>query len=160
MTPTPREIGVKVLDTFSEIAASIGYSPVHGRIIGALLAAGKPLSLSEIAKATGYSNGMVSLSMDLLEVLGLIRKIKKQGDRQLYIELNGDLLECLKKAFVMKLEKSIANSLRELGSERAGLEKLPAGPEKEVVLRTLAVLEKEIKRLDKYTKLLAGIRLP
>lgn len=154
------EIEKKVLDTFSDIASGIGYSPVNGRIIGALLVAGKPLSMNQISRTAGCSPGMVSISMDLLDVLGVIKKLRRPGDRQVYAELHGDLLECLKKAFVMKLEKSTAGSLREFAESKAALESLPAGPERDSALRTIGVLEGQIRRLEKYTKMLAGIKLP
>ena len=49
-----------ILATFSELASTLGYSPIHGKIIGALLVEGGPLSLQELAKRTKYSSGMIS----------------------------------------------------------------------------------------------------
>ncbi len=141
----------RILDIFADVAGSIGYSPLHGKIIGVLLVKGKTMSLQELAKETGYSTSMVSLSLDLLEVLGVIKKIKKTADRKLYIDLSGDLLECLKRAFVMRLERSIALSLTEFEK----LRKHARGDTK-----ALGILENEIKRLDKYVKLLSRISLP
>lgn len=147
----------RIYSTFAEVAGSIGYSPLHGKIIGVLLVKGKPMSLQDLAKGTGYSSSMVSLSLDLLEVLGIIKKLKKPGNRKLYVELYGDLLECLKKAVIMKLEKSVETSLAEFEQGKQELKKLGGG---DGVLRTIEVLEREIKRLEKYVKLLARIRLP
>jgi DNA-binding transcriptional regulator GbsR (MarR family) len=149
----------KIFSTFSDIASSIGYSPLHGQIIGVLLVKGKQLSLQELAKETGYSSSMVSLSLDLLEVLGVVRKVKRTADRKLYIELTGDLLECLKNAIMMRLEKSITSSLKEFSSNRQALESTE-GKEKEGVLNTLDILEKEVKRLESYVSLLSKTRLP
>ena len=144
----------RILDIFSDVAGSIGYSPLHGKIIGVLLVKQRSMSLQEIAKETGYSSSMISLSLDLLELLGVIKKVKKAADRKLYIELSGDLLECLRKAFVMKLERSISGSLAEF-------EKLKKDSRENKSSRhTLDVLEKEIKRLDKYVSLLSKISLP
>jgi len=144
----------RILDTFAEVAGSIGYSPLHGKIIGVLLVKDRPMSLQEVARATGYSSSMVSLSLDLLDVLGVIKKVKKAGDRKLYIELSGDLLECLKKAFVMKLERSIKGSLNEFGNLRKSAKSDASAS------NTLDVLEKEIKRLETYINLLSKIKLP
>ncbi|UCD07264.1 MAG: hypothetical protein JSW41_05580, partial [Candidatus Aenigmatarchaeota archaeon] len=82
----------KIYSTFSDIASSIGYSPLHGKIIGVLLVRGREMSLQELAKETGYSASMISLSLDLLELLGVIKRVKKTGDRNLYIVLQRDLL--------------------------------------------------------------------
>ncbi len=143
-----------ILSTFGQVAESIGYSQVHGRIIGALLIGGGDMSLQDIAKRTGYSVPMISLSLDLLDVLGVVKKYRKAGDRNIYAKLSGDLLECLKKAFVIRLEKSIGESL-------SGFEELKstarADPE---ARKALSVLEKEIRRLERYVNLLSKIRLP
>jgi DNA-binding transcriptional regulator GbsR (MarR family) len=144
----------KILDTFADVASSIGYSPLHGKIIGVLLVKDRSMSLQEIANETGYSSSMVSLSLDLLEVLGVIKKVKKTADRKLYIELSGDLLECLKKAFVMRLDKSISQSLQEFEKLRE------SAKSDQVAEKTLSILEKEIKRLETYINLLSKINLP
>ncbi len=144
----------RVLGIFSDVASSIGYSSLHGKIIGVLIVRKKPMSLQQLARETGYSVSMVSLSLDLLDVLGVIRKVKKTADRNLYIELSGDLLECLKKVFVMRLEKSISGSLEEFRNIRKDAE----GDDE--ALATLKTLEKEVKRLETYINLLSKIKLP
>ncbi len=157
--PPTKNLEEKIYSTFSEVASSIGYSPLHGKIIGVLLVKGRPLSLQELAKETGYSASMVSLSLDLLEVLGVIKKIKKTGDRQLYISLQGDLLGILKNAIVTKVTKSVSNTLADFRESRSELRKLPPEHRKEAE-RTLDLLEKEITRLERYVRLLERIRLP
>ena len=153
------EIENKIYDTFAEVASSLGYSPLHGKIIGVLLVSGKALSLDDVAKETGYSPSMVSLSLDLLEVLGIIKKVKKTGDRKLYLELHGDLLEALKNAIIIKLEKSVRNSLTEFEKAKEQLKAID-GDNKNKVLKTISVLEGNIKRLEMYVNLLAEIQLP
>ena len=154
-----KDIENKILDTFADVASSIGYSPIHGKIIGILLVKDQTLSLQELAEKTGYSASMVSLSLDLLEVLGIIKKVKKTADRKLYVELSGDLLECLKRAILIKLEKSITTSLQEFEDSKKQLDGLE-GKEKDRVLKTINVLEEQINRLNSYVKLLSKTRLP
>jgi len=149
-----KDLENKILGIFAEVAGSIGYSPLHGKIIGVLLVKDRQMSLQDIAKETGYSTSMVSLSLDLLDVLDVIKKVKKTGDRKLYIELSGDLLECLKKAFVMRLERSISSSLAEFENLKKTVKTDTSASQ------TLEVLEKEIKRLETYINLLSKIRLP
>jgi len=154
-----REIERKIFNTFSELARSMGFSPVHGTIMGSLITGGGSLSLQELAKKTGYSISMVSLSMDLLEVLGIINKVRKPGDRKLYIELNGDLLESLKKIFLIRVKKGISTSLEEFEQSKEKLRNLRGGNKKDV-MRAIENLEKEIRRLDKYVSLLSETKLP
>ncbi len=63
-----------IYSTFASIASAIGYSEVHGRIIAALLVSDRPLSLEELSKKTNYSLAAISLSLDLLEIIGMIKK--------------------------------------------------------------------------------------
>jgi DNA-binding transcriptional regulator GbsR (MarR family) len=142
-----------ILETFGQVAETIGYSQVHGKIIGVLLVKNGEMSLQEIARRTGYSVPMISLSLDLLEVLGVVKKTKRSGDRNIYVSLSGDLLECLKKAFVMRLQKSISESLEGFGKIRK------SGGSRED-RKALDALEKEIKRLNRYVGLLSKIKLP
>ncbi len=148
------DIENNILSTFGQVAESIGYSQVHGKIIGVLLVNGGEMSLQDIAKKTGYSVPMISLSLDLLDVLGVVKKSKKAGDRNIYAKLSGDLLECLKKAFVIRLEKAIADSL-------AGFEEIKRSAKADRNAKAaLDVLEKEIRRLERYVNMLSRIRLP
>ena len=153
------DIYSKIFSTFAEVASSIGYSPLHGKIIGVLLVKNKPVSLQDLAKDTGYSTSMLSLSLDFLEILGVIKKVKKEADRKLYVSLAGDLLECLKRAITIKVEKSIQSSLAEFEESKKELAKL-GSKDKVEALNTLEILESQIKRLNKYVVLLSQIRLP
>jgi DNA-binding transcriptional regulator GbsR (MarR family) len=153
------EIEKRILDTFSELAKSMGFSPIHGNIIGSLIIGSGSMPLQDIAKKTGYSISMISLSMDLLEILGIVRKVKKSGDRKLYIELSGDLLESLKKVFLMRVKKGITGSLSAFEQSKGKLNDM-RGKNKEEVLKTINMLEREIKRLDKYVTLLSETKLP
>jgi DNA-binding transcriptional regulator GbsR (MarR family) len=149
----------QIFSIFSALASTLGYSPIHGRIIGALLIENGPASLQELARKTRYSTGMISLSLDLLEVLGVIKKIKRPGDRKLYVQLEGDLLEILKKAVIIKVKKGIDESLRNLEENKKEALKLSA-EERQAISKSIGMLEKEIKRLEHYINLLSEIKLP
>jgi len=153
------EIKKNIYSAFSEIASSIGYSNIHGRIIAALLVFDNKLSLEELAKETGYSISTISLSLDLLEFLGMIKKMKKVGDRKLYIELQGNLLEGLKRAFILKVQKNITSTLANFENYKETLKKFK-NEEGKKVLTVLSILEGEIRRLDTYISLLSKLKLP
>jgi len=149
----------KIYSTFASIASSLGYSEVHGRIIVCLLINENPVSLSEVAKETGYSHSMVSLSIDFLETVGMVKRVKKPGDRKLFLQSNGSLLEGLKRAILVKMEKNTLSCLQEFDEYKKKLKKLK-GRENERLLKAIGKLEKEIKRMDKYVKVLSRIKLP
>jgi len=152
------EIERDIYSSFATLASTIGYSEIHGRIIAALMVSGKKLSLQDLAKKTGYSISTLSLSLDLLEFFGMIKKIKNAGDRKLYIELHGDLLEGLKKAFVVRIQKSVNDSLKRFSEYKENL-RASKSKESKKVMDALNILEGEIKRLDKYINLLAKLKL-
>ena len=137
----------KIKSIFTSVVSSMGYSEVHGRILSSLFIADKELSLQELAKKTGYSIPSISISLDLLELIGVIKKEKRIGDRKLYVKLNGDLLEGLRRAFLLRLQKELAVSRVELESYKG---------KKKGIKR----LEREIKRLDKYINKLAAVDIP
>jgi DNA-binding transcriptional regulator GbsR (MarR family) len=147
-----------IYSSFASIASTIGYSEIHGRIIAALMVSEKKLSLQDLSKKTGYSISTLSLSLDLLEFFGMIKKIKNAGDRKLYIELHGDLLEGLKRAFVVKIQKSITDGLNRFEEYKENLKNSKDKNSKRV-MEVLNILEEEIKRLDKYINILAKLRL-
>ncbi|MCK4634533.1 MAG: hypothetical protein KAT37_01540 [Candidatus Aenigmarchaeota archaeon] len=140
----------EIYSLFSNVASSLGYSEVHGRIIAALLVSRRLVSLDELRKRIGYSASSVSLSLDFLEMLGVIRRVKKPTDKKLYIELQGDLLDCLKKAVLFKAQKSVESTLQEFAKYKKNGEAKDA----------IRILEKEIKRLERYINLLSKVKLP
>ncbi len=152
------EIEKDIYSTFAEIASTIGYSDVNGRILAALLVSGKPLSMQEVANRIGLSLSSVSVSLDLLEFLGMIKRVKRAGDRKVYIELHGSLLDGLKRAIMARLQKSVNNTLSKFEGYRSEL-KNGNREETERVLASLNVLEKEVKRLDGYLNLLQKVKL-
>jgi DNA-binding transcriptional regulator GbsR (MarR family) len=153
------EVEKRMYSAFSQVAESIGYSPIHGQIIGVLLVGGGSMTLQDIAKKTGYSTSMISLSLDLLELLGVIKKIKKTADRKLYIELNSNLIEALKNILMIRISKALSGSLAQFEKDRRDIACL-SGSNKKEVMRAIEILEKEIKRLDGYFRILSKVSLP
>jgi len=152
------DIEKDIYSSFATLASTIGYSEIHGRTIAALMVYGKKLSLQDLAKKTGYSISTLSLSLDLLEFFGMIKKIKNAGDRKLYIELHGDLLEGLKKAFIVRIQKSVNDSLKRFENYKENLKAFKNKDSKRV-MTALNILEEDVKRLDKYINLLSKLKL-
>jgi len=140
----------KIFSTFSSIATSLGYNEVHGRIIASLLVSDNEISLKEMSKITGYSLASLSISLDMLEIIGIIKKVKNPGDRKLYIKLDGDILEGLRSAFLMKVQKGIDNTMAEF--EQYKKEKKHP--------KYIENIQKEVIRFNKYFKDLSEVKLP
>lgn len=152
------KIREQIFSTFANMAKGIGYSEVYGRIIACLLIHQEPVTLNDVAKETGYSSPMVSLSVDFLETVGMIKRVKKPGDRKLYLQSNGSLLDGLKKVILVKLEKNVSSSLQEFEKYKEQLKHIK-GDEGARLSKAIDTLEKEIKRMDNYVKILSKIKL-
>lgn len=139
----------KIHSTFAAVASSLGYSEVHGRIISALLVAGRPMSMDELTQQTKYSAASISLSLDLLEIIGIIKK-SRIGDRKIYARLEGDLIEGLRNALMLKLQKEINSTLTELSDLKNDAKTKKAA----------TVVEREVKRLQEYLKRLSDVKVP
>ena len=142
----------RIYSTFASVASSIGFSEVHGRIIAALLVSGKQMSLDELTKKTGYSSASISLSLDLLELVGIVKRIKNTGDRKLYVKIEGDLLQALRNAMLLKINKNIVSTLSELDNYKKRSDKKTR--------ESIITLEKEIMRLEKYIEAISKIEVP
>ncbi len=71
-----------------------------------------------MAKNTKYSLSSISLSLDLLELIGLIKKYRKDRSKEVYVRLEGDLLLALKELILMKINKGVNSALEELKREK------------------------------------------
>jgi len=154
---TLEEIEREIYSLFAEVARALGYSEIHGKIIAALLVKGGEASLQELAKSTKYSPSMISLSLDLLEFFEVIKKVKHTGDRKLYVKLQGSLLDSLKRAFIIKLQKNVENSLAKFEEYKRELRKSKEKDAKKV-MKTLEILENELKRLKKFLNIAMNIK--
>lgn len=154
-----KQVKNDIYSAFSNTASAIGYDEVHGRIIAALIMNDDALSLQELAEETSYSSSSISLSLDLLEVFGIVRKVKKEGDRKLYIELDGDLLEGLKQAIIVRMEKSIEETQTQFKKYQEMLENMNS-KEDEKIMDGLDNLKEQIKRLEKYVEELSDVKIP
>jgi DNA-binding transcriptional regulator GbsR (MarR family) len=71
-----------IIDACVQFAKSKGYSDACGVLRGTLFLADGPLSLDDLAEKTGYSKSTVCLNMNLLENLGIAKRIVVPGDKR------------------------------------------------------------------------------
>lgn len=148
----------KIYSIFADLANSLGYSDVYGRVIACLLIHDHPVPLTEVARETGYSPSMVSLSIDFLESIGMVKKVKKPGDRKLYLQASGNLMDAVKKIIIEKVERKVRETLQEFSRCKEELRVLK-GKEKKDLSRAIKILEREIKKIDRYIKILSRVEL-
>ena len=159
MADDVRRIESEIISTFASTAGFLGYSEVHGKILAALLISQEPISLEVLARKTQYSVSMISLSLDLLEVLGAIKKMKKPGDRKLYVQLKGDFIKLIKAALLVKLQKGLDEATSLLKGYEEEIERIENG-DKGKLFKSLKVLEKELGRMNEYMNKLSEVPIP
>ena len=75
------------------------------------------------------------------------------------VQLQGDLLECLRMAIMVRIQNSITDSVQEFEESRQALKRFK-GERKQKAMHTLTVLEKQINRLSRYINELSKVELP
>lgn len=152
------QIENKITETFAGVASALGYSPAHGKIIAILIIEGAPMSIQDLADRLKYSLSSISLSVDFLSAIGVMKKFRANSDRKMYVKLNAGLLDTLRRAVIVKLEKVVEDSLSEFEEEKHRLS-LGKSEHERKLLRTIKLLESEIKRLNSLMQFAKNINL-
>ena len=103
-----------MMEHFADTARRFGLSELYGYIYGVLFFEDEPLSLGKIAKRTGYSLSHVSTALKLLENIGLVKRIKKPGDKRAYYTAIKNIREWRKEAYYKKIEEDIRQTRENL----------------------------------------------
>ncbi|MHC1630876.1 MAG: GbsR/MarR family transcriptional regulator [Methanotrichaceae archaeon] len=75
-----------IIDACVQVAKITGYSDASGVLKGSLLLATKPLSMDDLVEETEYSKSTISTNMNILENQGLVKRVRRSGDkRNLYV---------------------------------------------------------------------------
>jgi DNA-binding transcriptional regulator GbsR (MarR family) len=73
-----------MIDASIKMANMLGHSDAAGALMGSLFLAAGPLSMDELVEMTGYSKSTVSTNMAFLENKGIVRRMRKPGDKRNY----------------------------------------------------------------------------
>ena len=107
-----------LLDNFELLFKARGMSALHGRVFGTLLISDKALSQEEIAEKTGYSIPAISIALDELSRLRLIRKERKSGDRKYYYSTDAKLSQIFYSFLESIHDEHVVPFLRALRSKK------------------------------------------
>ncbi len=110
-----------IMDHFASAARRFGFNELYGYIYGVLFLAREPMSLSEVAEATGYSLSHVSTALKFMERVGLVVRIKKPGDKKAYFRATKLLRDWREVAYYNRIIEDIQQTKANL---RRALEEL------------------------------------
>ena len=131
-----------MMDHFANTARRFGLNELYGYIYGVLFFEDEPLSLGEIAKRTGYSLSHVSTALKLLENIGLVKRIKKPGDKKAYYTAIKNIREWRKEAYYRKIEEDVKQTRENLLKALDAIE----GDESEEAMKIRERIESALQR--------------
>jgi DNA-binding transcriptional regulator GbsR (MarR family) len=85
-----------MIDASIQIANMMGHSDAAGALIGSLFVADGSLSMDELKEMTGYSKSTVSTNMTYLEIQGIVRRVRRPGDKRNYYVIIKNIDETFK----------------------------------------------------------------
>jgi DNA-binding transcriptional regulator GbsR (MarR family) len=103
----------KFIDRMGKISKRWGVGEPVGRVWGALLFAGVPLSQKEIAEKTGYTLSLVSPSLNLMEKLDMARSLRSNNKEKLY-ETTTSFIDGFRRLIKNFLDQDIKPLIEEL----------------------------------------------
>jgi len=85
-----------VIESGVQMAKMWGISDAAGALKGSLILAEGPMSMDDLVEETGYSKSTVSTNMTFLENQGVVRRVRKPGDKRNYYVAMQDMEEAFK----------------------------------------------------------------
>ena len=139
------------VELWGDMSSWWGVSRTMAEIHGLLYITGEALSAEEIQKRLGISRGNVSMNIRTLVEWGLVRRVRKRGDRREYFQSVADVWEMFTVLAAQRKRREIDPVLRTLQQCREQLS--PA------MLGQAANDPKARQRLERIENLLAFLKL-
>ena len=118
------EVRAKFLDAWGNMGVTWGIGRTMARIHGLLMTAEKPLSTDDVMRELAISRGNANTNLRALAGWGIVRRVRRPGDRKEYFESEKDTWTMLctvarerKRREIEPVIKSLESCLRE--AERA-----------------------------------------
>ncbi len=108
----------RLIDVIEDIIWKMGFEQLQGRLIGTLIVSqDDELSIEVLQKRTGYGASALSLILKDMARYGMIKNVKKPGERKSYFKIEKNWLKnMLSNALVFNVMKGIDN-INEIKSE-------------------------------------------
>ena len=101
----------RLIDIIEDIIWKMGFEQLQGRLIGTLIVSqDDALSIDALQKKTGYGASALSLILKDMARYGMIKLVKKPGERKSYFQIEKNWLKnMLSNALVFNVMKGIDN---------------------------------------------------
>ncbi len=143
-----------MIDASIKMAKMLGHSDAAGALIGSLFLAEGPLSMDELVEVTGYSKSTVSTNMTLLENQGIVRRMRKPGDKRNYYVAMQSVDETFK-AENEKIRQIMQIHIAAMGEAERILEDAERSDEAERLRRLFSSMREECVRARRLIELVS-----
>jgi DNA-binding transcriptional regulator GbsR (MarR family) len=101
------EFDKEFTEYFMEVGEAQGLDESMIKIISVLFLEPDEISMNDLAKKTGYSLASISNKIKLLEPARIIRRLKRPGTKKVFLYMEKDFIEIMKKQLLVKHESMI-----------------------------------------------------
>jgi len=102
------ELDKDVMEFFSTLMKSCGLNDLSAKVIGALYIEPEEVSMEYLARKTGYSLASICNTMKMVEIMGMVQRIKKPGTNKVFFYMEKDLI----KLNALKLHAALNNFIK------------------------------------------------
>ena len=138
----------RFVEGMGEISRFWGFSPVMGRMYGLLYLSQEPLAAEAISATLTISKGNVSMNLRNLDRWGMVRKIRKNGDRKEYYEAEPNFVKIFVNMLSERRNREFDRSLGTVTECLQQTKNLARGREAIFVRKRLLHMERFFKTLD------------
>lgn len=140
-----------IIDACVQSAKIKGYSDACGILRGTLFLSDQPLSLDDLVERTGYSKSTVCVNMNLLENLGLAKRVVIPRDKRSKYATISDP-NSMKAMLLLNIEKEV-RLIRD-ALDLAEIDLLTCGVQAERIKAKIASLKHFYKQIDELLGLI------
>ncbi len=143
-----------MIDASIKMANMLGHSDAAGALMGSLFLAAGPLSMDELVEMTGYSKSTVSTNMAFLENQGIVRRMRKPGDKRNYYLVRQSIEETFK-AENEKIRQIMQIHIATIGEAEAILEGVEGSDEADRLRRHFSSMKEDCARARRLVELVS-----
>ncbi|RLF02681.1 MAG: hypothetical protein DRJ64_09060 [Thermoprotei archaeon] len=107
------------LDYLAIVLSKFGLPLVAAVAISKLVKESRPMSLTELSRATGYAKSHLSIALRLLEEKRMVTRMKSKGRRVLFVASRNAVLKLVRE-YIMELKNEITYLSSEFSSQPLG----------------------------------------
>ena len=144
----------EIAEYFAEASKMQGFDESMGKIVSILFTEPEEITLEDLAEKTGYSLASVSNKVKLLAGMSFVRKESRPGSKRIYVHMDKDFIQVLKKHLTIKQEMLISLAKKRL-PEIIGKYSESAKTDKD--RQKIKIIEDYYKQVLKAEKIIAKV---